>query len=1028
MQLIARLSRTKVARIAGLALLSAMAITYIGSIKAATPVEFTVRVFEGDPANHVMVGGASITLAADDAGNASNGRTATTDSMGVAVFSNVDPGAFNVQIRHSNYYDKDYHMLIDSNTELDATLVSFTPPPPPPASDVCTPTPPRGQPMFNIWPIAETGANCTDYPLLAAQNVTRGGSYSHALSASNGDTIKVRLYVHNGVLDYPENEAINAMVAAHLPAASGSITAEAWANNANRVTSAQKGGDVAVTLGASNEFLEYVPGSAKVYSRGPALIGTFSDSVVSGGASLGNMRGCYEFLRFVTFEVKVKAQTVVVPGNISIQKTVRNVSRGESAFVKTVNASPSEQVEFRMQVSATNGAVSNVNVSDNLPGLLSYVTGSLTVDGAAAGNNLNSIGLGNMNNNSKTIQFKANVASSSQFSGTITLTNNATVTSNSGNDQDSASVVVTITPPSNPTLSIQKTVRNVSRGESAFAKTTNASPSEQVEFEISVSSATATARNVTVSDALPSDLHLNFISNSNGTGSVLSSIPLGDIAAGTAKTFRITATAGPETSFPIGDTTLTNVATAFADNAASKSDSANVVVRRAQVVNPNLNIDKRVRNVSRSETQFVKTASAAPGEQVEFEIRVTAGSATARNVVLTDTLPDHFSLAFVNMDSGVTRSSNLNFNLGDMTAGTSKTVKITANLDGENSFPTGTTSWINRATASADNAGAVTSEATVNVTRGSVVQNAQLNIVKLVRNINSGNSFSHSTSAQTNDVLEFQITVSNVGGATANNVRVNDNIPSQISYRDATMRLNGSYSGSNIYGNVLNVSLGNLTPGQTATIIFQVTVLVSNVQTTVTNTATASADNAGQVSDSASVFLSSVRGTDINLILSKRAYNNTQNQDATTVTARPGDVITYTLSVQNNGTADATSYVFQDDLSDILQLSELGNFSGGNFDTGHLSLSWPAVTIPASGKVEKTFTVTVRETFPAGTDFVMTNTFGNTVNVRVRGPFTAPATGNPTTISLVLSGLVAASFAAYRRGKLGFLAKFLRNN
>lgn len=885
MQLIAKLSRTKVARLSGLALLAAMALTYIGSTQAAAPVEFTVRVFKGDPANHEMVGGANILLVADDRSNPSHGLSATTDSLGLAVFSAVEPGAFNVEIRHPDYYGKDYHILIDANIELDATLVPLVTPPGPGGD--CTPTPPRGQPMLNIWPIAESGADCTDYPLIAAQNVTRGGGYSHNLSGSTGDTIKVRLYVHNGTLNFPENEAVNAMVSARIQG--GTISAEAWANNASRINSGQKGGNVNVSL-SGNDFLEYVPGSARVYSRGPALIGAFPDSVVAGGASLGNMRGCYEFLRFVTFEVRIKTPVIVEPGNISVQKTVRNVSRSETAFVDQVAASPAEQVEFQIRVTASNGTVNNVNVSDALPSRLSFIPGSVTIDGSASGSSLSSIPLGNMNNNTRTILFRAQVASASEFPSSATLTNTATVTSSVGQAQDSASVVVSVVPPGNPTISITKTVRNVSRGQTAFTDSVSASPSEQVEFQVTVSTANATARNVVASDTLPSELQLNFISNPYSTNSTLSSIPLGDIAPGSSKVFQITATVGAESNFPANSTTtLRNIARAVADNAPGVSDSATVLV-----------------------------------------------------------------------------------------------------------------------------------------TRGGVGNEARLSITKLVRNLNSGSGFSHQTTAQTDDQLEFQITVTNTGSATANNVRVSDYLPSQIAYRNSTMRVNGNYNGGDFASSSLFVSLGNLTAGQTATINFQVTVLASgSAQITVTNTATASADNAPSVSDSATVYLSKVSG--ISLVLSKRAFNNTQNVDATQTTARPGEVITYTLSVQNSGTSDAASYVFQDDVADILELSELGNFSGANFDLARMVLTWPATVIPAGGRVEKTFTVTVRETFPAGTDMVMTNTFGNTVNVKVRGPFTAPATGSPATLSLLFAGLTAGAYAAYRKGMLAVLAKLFSN-
>ena len=181
---------------------------------------------------------------------------------------------------------------------------------------VCSGVPENGQPRLNIWPIEESGADCTDYPLLAVRNISQGSGYvtGGGLGASNGDVLRVRLYVHNGVLDYPENVAYNVNISSNIPTGygGGTISAEARADNHSSISSGGLGGDVSVSLGAY-EYLEYIPGSANVYARGPSHLGGFSDNVVSGGASLGDMRGCYEFLRFVTFEVRVRADAPPQP-------------------------------------------------------------------------------------------------------------------------------------------------------------------------------------------------------------------------------------------------------------------------------------------------------------------------------------------------------------------------------------------------------------------------------------------------------------------------------------------------------------------------------------------------------------------------------------------------------------------------------------------------------------------------------------------------------------------------------------------
>ena len=82
------------------------------------------------------------------------------------------------------------------------------------------------------------------------------------------------------------------------------------------------------------------------------------------------------------------------------------------------------------------------------------------------------------------------------------------------------------------------------------------------------------------------------------------------------------------------------------------------------------------------------------------------------------------------------------------------------------------------------------------------------------------------------------------------------------------------------------------------------------------------------------------------------------------------------------------------------------------------------MTIPAGSKVQKSFTVRVKTAFVSESDFVMSNVYGNMVNVHVRKiPYEAPPTGNTTSISLSLALLMAASFAFVRQSGISFKLK-----
>jgi uncharacterized repeat protein (TIGR01451 family) len=417
---------------------------------------------------------------------------------------------------------------------------------------------------------------------------------------------------------------------------------------------------------------------------------------------------------------------------------------------------------------------------------------------------------------------------------------------------------------------------------------------------------------------------------------------------------------------------------------------------------------------------------------VEFQIIVSAsGTTSANNVNLIDVLPNNFNLNFVTIDSSISQGSGLNFNLGNMSPGTSKTVRLTTTLASESNFPCNS-SWINNASASGSNVSTVNDNAIVIVTKPGVCgQLPSLSINKQVRNITANTSFQDSVSARASERLEFRIIVTNNGSVTALNARVIDSLPSALTYVFGTLRLDGStgFNGDLFSTNLL---LGNMSVGQSRTITFEATApAVITTNAVYNNAATATADNVNPVTDTATVTVSAVLGGNIDLLQSKRAFNQTKNQNATTVVAQPGDVIVYTLSVQNRGNAPATNFVFDDEIRDVLEMAELVDFGDAAFNFGAYRLTWPAITIPAGGTVEKIFTVRIRPSFPAG-DCLMINSYGNSISVavacpRIGGVFVAPKTGSTLLISLGMGFLSTLAYAAKRRKVLAPLLQLNRS-
>jgi uncharacterized repeat protein (TIGR01451 family) len=1088
MQFIAKVSRSGMARTVGAALVLALVVGTAGLIFADNSYGPThglfVRVFEGDPGNDIKIANAEIKLVADDSNNPSNGMQANTDGMGNHYFPAVNTGWYTVKVggNLTSHYSQDFRIHLEGDMQLDATLIK---------KDTgggggggggngCLPTPPRGKPLLNIWPISESGADCTDYPLLAAKNVTRGQSYGHSVSASDGEIIRIRLYVHNGTLDYVDNEAFNVMVKAALPTGStGAITAEAWGDNADRITSAQKGGNVSVSLG-NNQYLEYIPGSAQVYSRGPNLIGGFSDSVVTSGASLGNMRGCYEFLRFVTFEARVKSK-VVVPdkAKLTVVKKVVGGTLGVSDFPLFVSGrsvtsgqtnefdpgiyyvSETNRANYTASFSGECGSDGRVNLAagDNktciitntfqeppkenprLTVIKKVVGGTLGVSDFPLFINSTQVQSGSTHTltpGTYTVSETNRANYNASFSGDCNASGQVTL-----NHGDNKTCIITNTFQAPGLVTFEKTVRNISQNQTIFTKSVAANPGEVVEFKLRLEVTQGNVYDMVIKDQLPSRLLYvnNSLSIDVGTaGNDLNNIQIGTLSVNMSRTVTFRAVVAAESQFTTGTTELVNTAT-LTHKEGALTDTAKVVVTKNPPAQVNLSIDKKVRKEQiaciqavgapcpASDPNFTESVTIAPGEKVEFRIIVGAhssGNTAAQNVILRDVLPNNFIFNFAVTDQGTinTGGSSIEIPLGTINAGSTKTVTIFATAASAANFPIGSSTWTNTATASASNANSVTDTANVVVVREGD-KNTTLSISKTVANVTTGTGYLEQVSAKANDKLDFQIVITNTGSVVAKQVRLADALPGGLTYDENGLIILGATNTSGVPVRSPFLLLGDMNPGQKVTVKFFAYVTNAACNTTLVNQAFASAENAAQVSDTASVNVI----CNPSLTLSKKAYNDTLGRDATTTAARSNDIITYTLAVKNSGGTAQTGYVFSDDITDILQLANIIDFGGGNLNVetiGNIqryTIIWPSTDIPANSTVEKTFKVQVKDSLPSNSDFVMTNVFGNTVNVAVRRPtvlgtFTAPPTGTATTVSLILAAVTLTGFFAVRNREL----------
>lgn len=562
--------------------------------------------------------------------------------------------------------------------------------------------------------------------------------------------------------------------------------------------------------------------------------------------------------------------------------------------------------------------------------------------------------------------------------------------------------------PTNTTISINKEVRDLTKNTS-FAKNVTVDSGNQVEYRIRVTNTgSSTAKAVFITDSL-SNTGINptgsITVDRTYTGSLANGLGIGDIAVNSTATITYRANVTKDSI------TVTNTAVASASNAPTVQSSAVVDVPAPS--KGNLTIVKNVRSLNGS---FQKSVTVQNNETVEYRIVVGVNSGRVQNVTLTDNLPNGIQyLSGTLRVDGNSVNDNVNFlSLGTMNLGQSKTVTFQAKATAPANQAS--TTLTNTAIAKGDNVTDVQDTATVIINQ--VIGTPQLAITKNVKNITKNTGFQKNVTASNGDRVQFEIIISNPGSREVTNVRLNDNWTGNLQFNSVSVT--GDVSTSTAGGTTGNVqaSLGTLAQGQQRRILMDGTVNFSGVGTfNLNNTAVATGDNVGSVQDSASV--SANQQGQPNLVLSKKAHNDTKNVDATTVPASREDFITYTLTVTNTGNLAANNFVITDDLSGVLPFADIVDNGGGSISNN--VITYPSVTVPAGGSVSKSFKVRVKYSLAPNLTFTMVNTYGNTIQIQIQTPAPVPPVVSPKTgagtAALGFGGISVAGYALWLKRK-----------
>ncbi|MBI3304819.1 DUF11 domain-containing protein [Candidatus Parcubacteria bacterium] len=813
----------------------------------------------------------------------------------------------------------------------------------------------------------------------------------------------------------------------------------------------------------------YRTGSSRLESNAVA------DGIVNGGINIGDLAPGQN--RIVAFQTTVGGSNLFVPGintltnfafaradglpnetqdsaqlavtvpaaappppaggqpSLALTKSTRNLSRNEVGLVRVTNASPLETVEFSVRVSSTGTApAQNISVQDFLPGGLTLISGSVRLDGNAQPDAIaTGIAVGTMpSGTSRTLTFQANVRDASFFAaGVTTLTNFATANASSASSQsDTANVLVTVNPapvPS-PNLSVFKTVRNVTRNEISFVKSTGADPAQELEFSIRIdSTGTTSAQNVTVSDFLDRMTYVagtTRLDNATTTDGIASGgLAIGPIPNGTSRTVMFRAQIRDASQFAAGTSVLTNTATASATNVPIRQDTATIIVTVGGIPpggTPNLNIFKQIRNATRGES-FAKSTSADPGQELEFSVRIDSnGTAPTQNVRVADALPGRLTyLSGTTRIDGAAAADGIasgGLTLGTVPSSTTRTVTYRVRIADRSQFSVGQTVLNNFATASADNTFSRqdTSSVLISISSGSF-GNPSISLTKRVANGNRPNGSDFFNEGRANDQLTYTIELRNTGTADLTNALIDDYLPSNTAF--VSVSGNGFLSASN----QVRWFMGTIGPGSASTVSYTVRInsgLTDGIS--ITNRAQARADNFSQTDSN-----------EVTTVIRETATTTNLQKTVDRPQARRGETLTYTINYLNTNNVDVRSLVFTDVLPPWVSLISA---TPQPTSVSGQQLEWRLASVAPGGSVNLTIRTRISQSAPNGT--TMTNVATLTsVNPHPRtaqaqasttvipeevavAKTTLPPTGAGKWVSTVVMAFVAsvaAVFVLYRR-------------
>ncbi|WP_029191295.1 DUF7507 domain-containing protein [Paenibacillus elgii] len=561
--------------------------------------------------------------------------------------------------------------------------------------------------------------------------------------------------------------------------------------------------------------------------------------------------------------------------SVTIPVSSPNVSVTKSA--SAANVVTGDMLTFTSIV--TNNGITNVNnviFSDSLPGNTSFITGSVFVNSSSRPNADPSAGIpiGTLAPGAAatiTFEVKITMPIPSQIS------NQSKVSFTSGTFSGSSSSNVTVTPVTQPQITLAKS-----------ASTSNATIGDTITYTVNVSNSGNLPAVVTLTDTVPAGT--TFSPNSVIVGGVpqpgsspATGINVGTVSPGASVivTFVFVVTSLPTPQQISNQASATYTYTPPDGRTLTGSAVSNIVTFPVSATNVSV-------------AKSTPTTAAAVGDTITYTLTVSNGGVEAvNNVLLSDTVPSGAALVPGSVTiNGAPSSADPNSGIALGSIAPSASVTVTFNIT-VTAIPA--TGQLSNQAAVSFTSGAFSGTTFSNTTLTPVFQP----VIAVTKSASTSN-------ATVGDTVTYTLTVNNTGNYPAQ-ITLTDTIPAGTTFVPNSVIINGSSAAG--ADPSVGINAGSIAGGATTTVMFSVVIDTLPTPQQLVNQGSAAYTF---TMPNGTVHNGSALSNTVTIPLS--APNVTVVKSTPTTATYVGDVLVYSTAITNAGIETVNNVVFTDPL------------------------------------------------------------------------------------------------------------------